>query len=187
LQDSRFTRWVCLEPDHVQLNEIDKKIATGEILPNVEIKHGDIRSLDPSERFNSILYLDVLEHIEDDASELATAYEHLLPGGHLIILSPAHQILYTPFDAAIGHHRRYNKKLLRAIHPAGSIICEEKYLDSFGLIATLANKLLLRTSSPSPLQILLWDSYLIPISKMMDRLFFWRLGKSILYIIQRPQ
>lgn len=186
LQDTRFARWVCLEPDYVQLKEIDKKIASGEILSNVEIKHGDIRALDPNERFDSILYLDVLEHIEEDAQELTSAYELLSPGGYLIILSPAHQMLYTPFDAAIGHHRRYNKKMLRAILPVGSKICEEKYLDSFGLIATLANKLFLRASSPSPLQILLWDSYLIPISKMMDRLFFWRLGKTILYIIQRP-
>ena len=41
----------------------------------------------------------------------------LRPGGHVVVLSPAHQWLFTPFDEAIGHHRRYTKATLRRHWP----------------------------------------------------------------------
>ena len=62
-------------------------------------------------------HLHRLEHIEDDREGLKLAAAHLRPGGRTIVLSPAHQWLFTPFDAAIGHFRRYNRSMLRSISP----------------------------------------------------------------------
>ena len=51
--------------------------------------------------------MNVLEHIEDDKEELNIAVSKLNQGGHLIILVPAHNELYSKFDKEIGHFRRY--------------------------------------------------------------------------------
>jgi len=55
-------------------------------------------------------------------------------------------------------------------------------IDSFGLLAYLANQLLLRSSMPSAGQILLWDRVLVPLSRFGDRLSFRRIGKSVLAV-----
>ena len=53
--------------------------------------------------------MDVLEHIEDDKKEINRALEQLKPGGNIIFFVPAYQFLYSDFDKAIGHVKRYNK------------------------------------------------------------------------------
>src|ERR1700693_5566434 len=102
-----FERWTCLEPDLVLLEQIELGTAP---LDRHELIAGDLAALDPARRFDAILYVDVLEHIQDDSGEMRRAALHLSPGGALIVLSPAHPWLYTPFDRAIGHYRRYTKE-----------------------------------------------------------------------------
>ena len=57
--------------------------------------------------FDSIVYIDVLEHIKDDSAEIAAATARLRSNGTLVVLSPAHAWLFSAFDAAVGHYRRY--------------------------------------------------------------------------------
>ncbi|MCB9109944.1 MAG: class I SAM-dependent methyltransferase [Anaerolineales bacterium] len=63
-------------------------------------------------KFDMIVCMNVLEHIEDHKGALAHLYNLLNPGGILFLLVPAHQALYSPFDVAAGHYRRYNKKMM---------------------------------------------------------------------------
>ena len=60
--------------------------------------------------FDTIMYMDVLEHIEDDKKEVNKALKHLNSGGNLIFFVPAYQFLYSDFDKSIGHIKRYNKR-----------------------------------------------------------------------------
>jgi hypothetical protein len=132
-------------------------------------------------RFDTILYLDVLEHIEDDSAELVCAASNLNPGGHLIVLSPAHQFLFSPFDSAIGHFRRYSKtSLMRAASQTHLSPVKIAYLDAVGMLASAANSMLLNQAMPTERQILTWDRLLIPVSRLLDRGLGYRLGKSIL-------
>ena len=57
-------------------------------------------------KYDTILYIDVLEHIEDDYAEIKHAMGLLTSGGRIIIVSPAHNWLYNPCDKAVGHFRR---------------------------------------------------------------------------------
>ena len=107
-------------------------------------------SLPSEDRFDTILYVDVLEHIEDDRGELAGAAARLRTGGHVVVLAPAHQALYSPFDKAIGHFRRYSHRSLLAAAPSTLQPVAAYYLDAVGMAASLANRLLLRASMPSP-------------------------------------
>jgi hypothetical protein len=143
---------------------------------------GTLSTLDSSERFEAILYLDVVEHIANDAAELLRATHYLAPGGRLIVLVPAHQFLFSPFDTAIGHHRRYSRRSLRRIGPKNARLNQVLLLDSAGLLASLANKLVLHSANPSLKQIHFWDRTLVPLSRALDRFTFYRVGKSALAI-----
>jgi len=179
-------RWLCIEPDTAQAREIGEKIADGRLPACCEVMPVHTEELPASEQFDSIVYIDVLEHIEDDHREIGFAMQHLRPGGHLIVLSPAHQFLYSPFDAAVAHFRRYNKRSLsRAAEGYELEPVKMVYLDSVGCLISLGNKLLLRSTTPTWRQMKFWDRGIVPISSAIDRVFAHRLGKSILGVWRR--
>ncbi len=171
--------WVCLEPDAALS-------ARARVPEGVVWIRGSIADLPPAELFDCILYLDVLEHIADDGGELARARDHLRPGGVLAVAAPAHQSLYTPFDARIGHYRRYDKCGIRKAGPEGMALETLRYLDAAGLLASAGNRLLLRQSDPSRGQVLFWNRVLVPCSRVLDPLLGYRLGKSILAVWRKP-
>ena len=170
--------WTCLEPDAELVRQHRDAMAGLGDSPEVRICTGALADLPGDERFDTILYVDVLEHIEADREELRRAGSHLRSGGRVVVLSPAHQGLYSPFDKAIGHCRRYNKASLR--RAGGDLHCDAVYyLDAVGLLASLANRALLRQAMPTPSQIAFWDGKMIPLSRRIDPLLGYRLGKSI--------
>lgn len=182
LADGPDRTWLALEPDPDLAQRLRGRVLAGEIRATVEVRNGTLADLAPGDRFDTILYIDVLEHIADDAAEFARAAERLRPGGRICILAPAHQWLFTPFDAAIGHERRYTRASLRAAAPSG-LTCERlDYLDSVGMLASIGNRFLLRSAHPSEPQIALWDRVMVPASRVLDPLLLRRVGKSVLGI-----
>jgi 2-polyprenyl-3-methyl-5-hydroxy-6-metoxy-1,4-benzoquinol methylase len=175
-------RWVAMEPDPSMCQKLCRMVQMGELGKNCVVRGGTIEDLNSAELFDTILYIDVLEHIEDDRRELEKAVQHLESYGHLIILAPAHQSLYTPFDSAIGHFRRYTLASLARLSPAGIKIILSRYLDSIGLLASLGNRLLLHSSKPTVKQIKFWDSWLVSVSVKLDPLMNFKLGKTALVI-----
>ncbi|MDD9946882.1 MAG: class I SAM-dependent methyltransferase [Myxococcales bacterium] len=182
LHDSACQSWTCLEPDpeaHTELTSAVSELRDREgRAPRTVV--GDLASLGPEARYDTVLYVDVLEHIEDDRGELARAAQHLLPGGHVIVMSPAHPWLYSEFDRAIGHYRRYTLSSLVACSPPSVQVVCRRYLDSIGVVASLGNRLLLRRSMPEARHIEMWDRLMIPVSRVTDPLLGYRLGKSVL-------
>jgi SAM-dependent methyltransferase len=177
--------WVCLEPDTGMAKAIDRKIADGDLPSCCRTVCKTLAELDRAEKFDSILYIDVLEHIADDRNEVRLAAERMADDGYLIILSPAHQFLFTPFDKSIGHFRRYNLRTLAAVVPGSLRRMKLIYLDSVGGLASMGNKLMLRQSMPTLAQILFWDRYLVPVSTKVDSLLAHKVGKSILGVWQK--
>jgi SAM-dependent methyltransferase len=177
-------RWVCLEPDPELIGQLRKNLQVPEPRRAYETVCGTLDSL-PGQKFDTIIYIDVLEHIDTDRDELEQAASHLRPGGRLIVLSPAHQRLFSPFDAAIGHFRRYNRRMLRSISPASLQLEQMQYLDAAGLALSAANALLLRQSMPTKSQLQLWDHWIIPISRVLDRLLLYSVGKTIIAVWRR--
>ncbi len=180
LADAPGRHWLALEPDPALADRLRGRVAAGAFGAEVSVRTGTLADLAPGEAFDSILYVDVLEHIADDRGEFARAAERLRPGGRICILSPAHQWLFTPFDAAIGHERRYTRGSLAAAAPAG-LACERlDYLDSVGMLASMGNRFLLRSAHPTEAQIALWDRLMVPLSRLLDPLLLRRVGKSVL-------
>jgi SAM-dependent methyltransferase len=178
-------RLVCLEPDSRLVASLNENLKATNGRHKYEIKVGTIETLDPAAKFDTIIYIDVLEHIENDGKELEMAASRLRPGGRVIVLSPAHQRLFTPFDAAIGHFRRYNRPMLRSITPPSLHLEQLIYLDSAGLLLSAANLLFLRQSMPTKSQLRVRDQWVIPVSRVLDRCLFNSMGKSIIGIWRR--
>lgn len=174
--------WISVEPDPDLARRIEEKIAKGLLPPGCHIITGTIESLDTAARFDTILYIDVLEHIAADAQELARARHHLAAEGRLVVLAPAHRFLFSPFDAAIGHHRRYSPANLQALTPPRACLEKCFMLDCAGFFASLANAILLSAALPSKRQIAIWDKMLVPISRNFDGITGHKLGKTIVAV-----
>ncbi len=177
-------RWLCLEPDPGLAARIPVFPALDGPARTVEVVTGTLDDLSPEVQFDTVLYIDVLEHILDDAGELARAGARTRIGGHVIVLAPAHPGLFSPFDEAVGHYRRYTWKSLAAIGPPNTLSGHFYYLDSVGVMASLANRLVLRSSVPTLGQVQFWDKWLVPVSRVVDPLLGHLVGKSVLAIWQ---
>ena len=132
------------------------------------------------------MYLNVLEHIEDDTKEINEAFQKLNPGGFLIILVPAHNNLYSEFDKAIGHFRRYEIKYFKNLKENISKLIKLNFLDAAGYFLYYINKIFFKKEVyPSKLKIYIWDKFFTPITFILDKILFYKFGKNILYIIQK--
>lgn len=185
--DGTQEEWICLEPDPVLRAEIDQRISDGKLPVCCRTQSGFVSDIPVERVTDTFIYIDVLEHILDDHSELQAAALRLSPGGHLIVLSPAFHFLYSPFDRSIGHHRRYNKKMFHALTPRDCKTEKLMYLDSIGMATSLVNRFILSQAVPTLGQILFWDQRIIPIAKKFDRLFGYRFGRSLLGIWKKDE
>ena len=185
LASAQQTKWVCLEPDRQMAEQIRTSISAGDLPSPCEVRVGTIDSIAEHD-FTAVVYIDVLEHIEDDQAELRKAAALVPAGGRVIVLVPAHQWLYSPFDRAIGHFRRYTLSQLGVLTPSPLVVEHACYLDSVGLFASLANRLLMRSAMPTAAQIGLWDSVMVPASRILDPLLLHRFGKTAVMIWRKP-
>jgi len=97
----------------------------------------------PDQSVDVLVMLNVLEHIEDDASALKNALKLLKPGGSLVIEVPAGPYLYDGYDAELHHFRRYSAtELKRKLSGAGFIIVRQSHLGFILYPAFVAVKLL---------------------------------------------
>lgn len=150
---------------------------------NVTISHNKICDID--KKFDTILYLHVLEHIEEDRKELKSAYEKLKKGGRLIIMVPKHQKLYSNLDKAVGHFRRYELDFFEK-----NLINLERELlislDSMGYILYFLNKIFFKNETfPSYLKIFIWDKIFTPFTVLLDFFTNYRFGKCIVAVYKK--
>lgn len=182
LNDNSTPEWFLLEPDEHMANELEKKISGKQLPSNCKLVKGTLTQLPAGIKFETILYIDVLEHIKEDNYELKKASEFLSEEGYLVVLAPAFQFLYSNFDKVIGHYRRYTANQLKKITPSTMKLDKIQYFDSTGFFASLSNRLFLKQSYPTSKQIAFWDKWMIPISKVTDEIVMHSFGKTILAI-----
>ena len=137
-------------------------------------------------KYNSVLYLDVLEHIKDDKNEVINALNSIKKNGYLIINVPAYSHLYSKFDEEVGHYRRYKKKDIKTIlKDVNFSKLDLKYYDSVGYFLSLMSKLISSDYKKNlEKKIRIWDS-MIPFSKIIDFISGNSFGKSLLIIIKK--
>lgn len=138
-------------------------------------------------RFDSIVYVNVLEHIEHDREELRGAYRALRPGGSICIFVPALSFLYSAHDASIGHFRRYHKRQLASlVESAGFAVVRARYFDIAGILPWLIFMKYLR-SEPDTVKVKLYDRFVVPVMRAAETLCPPPMGKNIVLIAQKPR
>jgi SAM-dependent methyltransferase len=136
--------------------------------------------------FDSILYINVLEHVEDDRAELTNAWQALKPGGHLLIFVPALQWLYSDFDKQVGHLRRYGREaLVKDAQAAGFDIVKARYFDAAGVVPWYINFVLLRRPMSGG-SVALYDKVAVPASRFLESIVPPPIGKNIFIVARKP-
>jgi hypothetical protein len=134
------------------------------------------------EGYDSVLYINVLEHIEDDASELLAARGAIRGGGHVVVFVPALSWLYSDLDRRIGHFRRYSKKGLSGIvREAGFTLVRARYFDFAGVIPWYVNFVLLRRPIDAG-SVSLYDRLAVPLVRKLERAVAPPVGKNVLVV-----
>jgi 2-polyprenyl-3-methyl-5-hydroxy-6-metoxy-1,4-benzoquinol methylase len=175
--------WVCVEPDRANVCAIRDLIQSGVIDKEIQIFEGNVENYRrDADSFSTALFIDSLEHIEDDENTLKHISNLVKSGGAIIIIVPAHNFLYSEFDHKIGHFRRYNKRMLRNILPNSLQELSCRYIDSVGFFLSMANKLFLKSSDPTKKQILFWDTVIVPFSKILDAILGYSFGKNLILV-----
>ncbi len=140
--------------------------------PTIEVERLDLNSDDclalKRHEFDTVVCLNVLEHIEDHEGALQRLYEVLMPGGRLALFVPADQKLFGTMDTQVGHFRRYAREELRSLLEGAGFVTEKiTYQNIFGRFGWWLNgRVLKRTHLPSG-QSRLFD-FFVPILRKLE-------------------
>jgi len=140
------------------------------------------------DQVDSIVAMNVLEHIEDDVQALKDLAEVVRPGGHIVLFVPAYMQLYGEFDRKVGHFRRYTPKTIRTVVEAADLRVQKVRPVNFlgGIAWWLAVR---RGGAGAPNKKLVWlyDNIVIPISRTIERLVRPPFGQSVLCVVEVPR
>jgi 2-polyprenyl-3-methyl-5-hydroxy-6-metoxy-1,4-benzoquinol methylase len=134
-------------------------------------------------QFDSVLCVNVLEHIADDAGALKAFKKILVPGGRVLVFVPAVQAAYGPLDAELGHHRRYSKHSLRtAFDAAGLDLIRLRYTNPIGLAGWMYNAHISKSTAHSLVQVRLFETLVAPWALPLERLMPPPIGLSLVAV-----
>jgi len=135
---------------------------------------------------DSVIYVNVLEHIEDDALELQMIHSLLQPGGHLLIFVPAHAWLMGSMDRQLGHYRRYTvAELAGKCKAAGFTVRLSGYFDILGVAPWWIMYRLLQARTMSSGAVRFYDRYLVAVSRFLQSVIRLPIGKNVILVAQK--
>lgn len=137
------------------------------------------------EFFDSVMYINVLEHIPNDLEALIHAHNTIKKDGYLLIFVPALSFLYSDLDKKVGHQRRYSKKtLVDVVTQAGFKIEKIKYFDLLGILPWYVTFVLLRKTTTKA-NVTLYDKIVVPIAKILEKIITPPIGKNLILIAKK--
>jgi 2-polyprenyl-3-methyl-5-hydroxy-6-metoxy-1,4-benzoquinol methylase len=155
--------------------------------PHVEVSRFNLDGERPpgvEASIDTVICLNVLEHVEHDERALAALHDVLEPGGRLVLLVPAMQALYGSLDRALDHHRRYERSdLLAKLSSAGFEVERDWFFNRLGVAGWYVNSRLLRRRTFPRVQLALYN-LLVPLFRIENRLRL-PFGMSLIAIARR--
>jgi 2-polyprenyl-3-methyl-5-hydroxy-6-metoxy-1,4-benzoquinol methylase len=139
------------------------------------------------EKFDTIVAMNVLEHVKNDEFTLEQLCRLLKKHGMLVVLVPCHKFLYNVIDRNVGHFRRYTKKELEhKIRKAQFSIERMFYFNMFGIIGWYLNGNLAKKTQINSAALKIFDR-LVPLSQHIEKLTGKKVGLSIIcYLKKEP-
>ncbi len=176
-------RVVLTDTEPSYLARLRERFARQENVTVAELRLPATASPLVAERVDTIVCLNVLEHIEDDRASLRSLRDLLQPGGRLVLLVPALLALYGTLDEALGHFRRYTPVELAAkVGEAGFRLRHLEYFNLAGVPGWwFTGRVLRRRLIPSGA--LKWYETLVPLFRL-ETLLPWRVGQSLIAIAE---
>lgn len=155
--------------------------------PEVEVRSLDLASADdvtPEPPVDTVVAINVLEHIEDDVGALKRLAQSIVPGGNLVIWVPGFPALYGDFDRKVGHVRRYTPETLSAALRAAGLIVDEapRPVNLLGGLAWWLAVRLGRAGAPKPGLIKIYDRLVIPATRRIELLMRVPFGQTVLAV-----
>lgn len=135
----------------------------------------------------SVVAINVLEHIEDDAAALRSLARLVVPGGTLVLWVPGYQQLYGDFDRKVGHVRRYTPATLRdAVERAGLVVSVARPVNLLGGLAWWLAVRKGGSGSPDSRLVSLYDRLVVPMTRTLERFVRVPFGQSVLCVARTP-
>jgi len=178
-------RYVCSDIDPLHLHRLSNRFYRR---PNIEIKKLDISEKiefhKVNDQYDTVICINVLEHIENHKLALMNINKLLKQGGRLILLVPNSPFLFTTLDEALGHIRRYKKNEINSLLlDTGFELEKIWYFNRISVLGWIWNGKILKRRHFSRLQLKIFDS-LIWLWKRIDPYFPWH-GQSIIAIAKK--
>ncbi len=158
---------VALEPEADFATALRERFADR---PDVSVLERDAAGIETDlGPFDSIICFNVLEHIADDERALRHFHSLLSPGGHLLLLVPAHPVLFGAIDRTVHHERRYKRdSLRRQLQERGFTVRDIRYVNPVGAVGWLVSGRLFGRPQ-IPLGSLRLYDILVPFLRALDR------------------
>jgi SAM-dependent methyltransferase len=154
--------------------------------PQARVLCADATQAEFSGGYDTVVLLDVLEHIEDDVGFLTRLRATLRPGGRIIIKVPAYRWLYCGMDRAIGHYRRYDRASLReTLRAAGFDVVEQRFFNAFAVLGWFLNGKLLGRTTPPAEQLAAFER-LVPVFRAFENVTRIPVGVSLIAVGAAP-
>jgi SAM-dependent methyltransferase len=129
--------------------------------------------------FDTVFALNVVEHIQDDRLAVANCHKLLAPGGRLVLLMPAYQLLYNGLDKGLGHFRRYNRRSMERLLSTKFFVVRTWYYNLGGLLGWFIIGTIFREKRIREWEMKAYDR-LVGLFRLADRAAFNSVGLSVL-------
>jgi SAM-dependent methyltransferase len=182
LVEERIDRLFLVEPASDLIPRLRQRFSG---CTRIDVLHGMLEDFHDQclDRIDSIVAVNVLEHIVDDRGTLQTACKMLTAKGRLLVFVPAFNFLWGPMDTTFGHCRRYTKRgLAQLIGECGLDIVDIRYMNLLGSFSWFFANHILRQRTLNPRMVAIADRTLIPLSAALERLVTPPWGQSLMAI-----
>jgi len=132
---------------------------------------------------DTIVCINVLEHVEDDLAALKNMFGLLTEGGKLILLVPAYQFLYGTIDHLVGHYRRYSKgDIQMKLISAGFYVENISYMNCIAPFGWYLNNCILKKQQESLSQVMFYDRFVVPWLRKIEQILMPPFGLSMVAV-----
>ena len=141
-----------------------------------------------AKKIDTIVCLNVLEHIENDLLALQNFYQILCAPGYLILQLPALKFLYGNIDRQLGHYRRYTKKMVAAkVKQTNFKIERMDYLNLIGTLGWFYDARIKGIINQNEHHVTFFDNRIVPIARKFERNVNIPFGQSLIVILKKDQ
>ncbi len=144
-------------------------------------------SAPPLASFDTIVLVNVLEHVEDHLAMVQTIHDLLRPGGSMLLFVPAVRWLYGTLDRKVHHYRRYTRSGIRRLCKATDLdLVHLRYFDVLGVLPWLLSGRVLKQNEFNPLMARIYDRLIVPVGSFLERWLSAPIGKNLICVARRP-